>query len=319
MVRQILDFSRQSTQEKRPLRVQPIVEEALQLLKASLPATIEIAENMDIKCGPILADPTQIHQIIMNLCTNAYHAMREKGGEMGVTLTEVKIDSDDLPSALDLKPGPYLKLTVSDTGHGMDREIEARIFDPYFSTKGPGEGTGMGLSVVHGIVKSYDGDIRVHSELGVGTEIDVYLPMIESSAELPREAVSVDSIPIGNEHILLVDDEENIARMVQQMLERLGYQVTARTSSVEALEAFHALPQKFDLIITDQTMPNMTGEALAKELIQIRSNIPIILCTGFSEITSKEKAKAMGIREFVMKPVLKSQMAKTIRRVLDET
>jgi PAS domain S-box-containing protein len=318
MVRQILDFSRQGVRERKPLRAQPIIREALQLLKASLPSTIEIIDAVDIKCGPVLADPTQMHQIIMNLCTNAYHAMREKGGKMTVALNQVDIDADDLNSPLAPKSGLYLKLSVSDTGHGMERAIMERIFDPYFTTKEAGEGTGMGLSVVHGIVKSYGGDIAVSSEPGEGTEIDIYLPMIESAAEVPRETVSADPVRGGDEHILLVDDEENIVRMVQGMLEHLGYDVTARTSSVEALEAFRTLPQKFDIIITDQTMPNITGEELAKELLRIRPDIPIILCTGFSEIISEEKAKSIGIREYIMKPILKNKMARTIRQVLDE-
>jgi CheY-like chemotaxis protein len=187
-----------------------------------------------------------------------------------------------------------------------------------FTTKEAGEGTGMGLSVVHGIVKSYGGDITVSSEPGKGTQIDIYLPMIKSTAEVPLETVSAEPIRGGDEHILLVDDEENIVRMVQSMLEHLGYRVTARTSSVEALEAFPTLPRKFDIIITDQTMPNITGEELAKELLRIRPDIPIILCTGFSEIISEEKAKSIGIREYIMKPILKNKMARAIRHVLDE-
>ena len=318
MVRQILDFSRQGIQERKPLRVQPIIDEALQLLNASVPAFIEIIEDIDMECGPVLADPTQIHQIMMNLCTNAYHAMREKGGTMGVTLRQINIDSSDLPTPLGLKSGSGMKHVESDTGHGMAREVMERIFDPYITTKGPGGGTGMGLSVVHGIVKGHGGDISVHSEPGKGTRVDVFLPMIENNTEVPLETVSLESIPGGNEHILLVDDEENIVHMIHHMLERLGYHVTGRTSSVEALEAFRSQPKKFDIIITDQTMPNMTGEELAKELLQIRPDIPIILCTGFSEIIPEEKAKAIGIKDYIMKPVLKSQLAKAVRYALDE-
>jgi PAS domain S-box-containing protein len=317
LVKQILAFSRQSRQERKPLKVQTILEETLQMLRSSLPTTIEIQQDIDMKCGPVLADPTQIHQVIMNLCTNAYHAMREKGGKMGVTLTEVNIDSDDFAPTLGFKLGPYLKLTVSDTGHGMGRQVMDRVFDPFFTTKGPGEGAGMGLSVVHGIVKNHGGDIRVYSEPGEGTQFEVYLPLVESSS-VALEAVSTESVPKGKEHILLVDDEEEIIRIVRQMLERLGYSVTSRTSSVEALEAFRELKENFDLVITDQTMPNMTGDELAKRLIRIRPDIPIILCTGFSERISEEKTKAIGIREYIMKPILKSEMAKAIRRVLDQ-
>jgi PAS domain S-box-containing protein len=317
LVQQILTFSRQSGPDRKPMRVQPILKEALQLLRSSLPTTIEILQDIDMKCGPILADPSQFHQIIMNLCTNAYHAMREKGGKIGVTLTNTNIATADQTPSLNLKAGPHLKLTVSDTGHGMDRDVLERIFEPFFTTKGPGEGTGMGLAVIHGIVKSYCGDILAYSKQSEGSKFDVYLPLIENGP-VSIETATSDSAPKGKERILLVDDEQEIVRMVQQMLERLGYNVTMRTSSVEALEAFRTLQEKFDLVITDQTMPNMTGEELAKELIRIRPDIPIILCTGFSERISKEKTKAIGIREYIMKPILKSEMANAIRRVLDQ-
>ena len=317
LVQQILTFSRQSEQERKPLKIQPILKEALKLLRASLPSTIEITQNIDRESGAILADPTQIHQVIINLCTNAYHAMREKGGVLEVILTEVDADSTDLTFNPDLSPGPYLRLTISDTGHGMDRIVMERIFDPYFTTKGLGEGTGLGLAVVHGIVRSHGGDITVYSEPGKGTTFHVYLPRIDAGAIAP-ETVSTEPAPKGKERILLVDDEEQIVLMVRQMLEGLGYTVTARTSSVEALEAFRAKPEKFDLAITDQTMPNMTGAELAQKLMGIRADIPIILCTGFSEVITEDKSKGIGIREYVMKPVLRSEMAKTIRRVLDK-
>ncbi len=317
LVRQILTFSRQSEQERKPLKIQPIIKEALKLLRASIPSTIEISQNIDKGCGAILADPIRIHQVMMNLCTNAYHAMREKGGVLGVTLAEVDIDSGDLGSNVDLKPGPYLRLTVSDTGHGIEHAEMERIFEPYFTTKGPGEGAGMGLAVVHGITRSHGGYITVYSEPGEGATFHVYLPRIDSSAIAPV-TVSTEPTPNGKERILLTDDEEQIAHMVQQMLERLGYHVTARTSSVEALEAFRMQPEKFDLVITDQTMPNMTGAELAQKLMGIRPDIPIILCTGFSEVIPEEKARAMGFREYVMKPIVKSEMARIIRRVLDQ-
>jgi CheY-like chemotaxis protein len=317
LVNQILTFSRQSEQERKPLKIQPIIKEALKLLRASLPSTIEITQNIDKESGAILADPTQIHQVIINLCTNAYHAMREKGGVLEVILTEVDADSTDLTFNPDLSPGPYLRLTISDTGHGMDRIVMERIFDPYFTTKDLGEGTGMGLAVVHGIVRSHSGDITVYSEPGKGTTFHVYLPRIDTGAIAP-ETVSTEPAPKGKERILLVDDEEQIVLMVRQMLEGLGYHVTARTSSVEALGAFRAKPEKFDLVITDQTMPNMTGAELAQKLMGIRADIPIILCTGFSEVITEDKSKAIGIREYVMKPVIRSEIAKTIRRVLDK-
>jgi len=317
LVQQILTFSRRSEKERKPLKIQPIIKESLKLLRASLPSTIEIRKNIDNECGAILADPTQIYQVMMNLCTNAYHAMREKGGILEVTLTEVNIDSPDLPPNLDLNPGPYLRLVISDTGHGMDRTVVERIFDPYFTTKGPGEGTGLGLSVVHGIVRSHDGYITVYSELSEGTTFYIYLPLIDVDTKVP-EAISTEPAPKGEEYILFVDDDEQIVNVVQQILERLGYCVAARTSSVEALEAFQAQSGKFDLVITDLTMPNMTGIELAKRLIDIRSDIPIILCTGFSETISKKKAEAIGIREYVMKPITMHGLAMTIRKVLDK-
>jgi len=253
---------------------------------------------------------------LMNLCSNAAYAMREKGGVLEVSLTDVDIyPAGAAPPHLDLKPGPYLKLTVSDTGHGIERAIMERIFDPFFTTKRPGEGTGMGLAVVHGIVKSYGGAIVVDSEPGRGSTFDVFFPRIEGNI-LP-EVDSAAPMPTGTEHILFVDDEEDLADMVQQMLERLGYSVVAKTSSLDALEVFKVQPDQFDLVITDQTMPNMAGVDLAKELMRIRPEIPIILCTGFSEVISAEEAKALGIREFVMKPFATRLLAETTRRALD--
>jgi CheY-like chemotaxis protein len=218
---------------------------------------------------------------------------------------------------MDLFPGTYLKLTVSDTGHGMDRMVIEKIFDPYFSTKGPGEGTGMGLAVVHGIVKDHGGDIEVYSKLGEGTTFSVYLPLVETRPVEPK-TVPAGLAPTGTERILFVDDEEAIVFMTQQTLERLGYQVTSRTSSVEALEAFRAKPDEYDLVITDMTMPNMTGVELTSKLLEIRPDIPIIICTGFSTIIDKNRAKAVGIREYVMKPIIKDEIARTIRKVFDE-
>ena len=317
LVRQILAFSRQSEQELKPLRIQLLLKEALKPLRASLPSTIEIRHKIDNNCGAVMADFTQMHQLIMNLCTNAYHAMRENGGLLEATLTEVELDSDDLRSNLDLNPGTYLKLIVTDTGHGMDRIVMERIFEPFFTTKDPGEGTGMGLSIVHGVVKSHGGRITVYSEPGEGTTFQVYLPRIDIKGT-EREIRPSEPVPKGKERILFVDDEVPIVQMMQQMLESLGYHVTARTSSIEALEAFHSQPDKFDLVLTDQTMPNMTGAKLAQKLIEIRPDIPIILFTGFSERITEESAKTIGIRQYVMKPVVRGELARAIRRVLDQ-
>ncbi|MBW2576066.1 MAG: response regulator, partial [Deltaproteobacteria bacterium] len=311
-----LTFSRQSETEKKPVKVQSLVKETIKLLRTSIPTTIEIRQNIDEYCKPVMADPTQIHQVVMNLGTNAYHAMREKGGVLAIDVAEEKISMDDSASYLNLHPGTYIKLTVSDTGHGMDKAVMEKMFDPYFTTKPVGQGTGMGLSTIHGIIKSHGGNIEVYSEPGKGTAFHIYFPLIETKSVEP-EIVSTGPIRKGSESILLVDDEEPIVRMVKQTLERLGYQVTIRTSSLDALEAFRAGPDKFDLVITDMTMPNMTGVQLAPRLLEIRSDIPIILCTGFSEITDSNKAKALGIREFLMKPIVRDQIARTIRKVLD--
>ncbi|MDP3029139.1 MAG: GAF domain-containing protein, partial [Deltaproteobacteria bacterium] len=303
LVQQILIFSRQSKQEQKPLQTDSIVKEGLKLLRASIPTTIEIRPNIERECGTVLGDPTQIYQVLVNLCTNAAHAMGEKGGVLEVSLMNVDLDADAVAQHPGLKPGLYVRLTVNDTGHGMDRAVMEQIFHPFFTTKGPGEGTGMGLAVVHGIVKSHGGAITVDSEPGRGATFHVYFPRIERGRAPEAEAAA--SVPTGSERILFVDDEKALVDMIKQMIESLGYKVAGRTSSIEALEAFRAQPDKFDLVITDQTMPNMTGKMLAKELLRIRPDIPIILCTGYSELITEEKAKAMGIRELVMKPVVR--------------
>ncbi len=315
LVKQILTFSRQSEQERQPVQVNLIVNEVLKLLRASLPSTIEICRNIQSD-ALVMADPTQIHQILMNLCTNAEHAMRKKGGVLKVELEDLEIDEDFTASYPNMKPGAYINLTVGDTGHGFRSEVLERIFDPFFTTKGTGEGTGMGLSVVHGIIGSYGGAITAYSEPGQGSTFKVYLPIIERRKE-PR-AEAEESIPTGSECILFVDDEPALANLGKQTLESLGYDVEIRTGSIEALELFKCQPDRFDLIITDMTMPNMTGEDLAQELMRIRPNIPIILCTGFSAKIDDQKASAMGIREFVMKPIVKQKIATKVRKVLDD-
>ena len=317
MVQQILTFSRQAETQKKPVKVQSIAEEAIRLLKTSIPATIEICQNIDADCEPVLADPTQIHQVVMNLATNAYYAMRKQGGVLNINVTTEEIGINTSASDPDFNRGTYIKLTVSDTGHGMNQAVLEKIFDPYFTTKLPGQGTGMGLSTVHGIVKSHGGAIKVYSKPDKGTVFDVYFPVIETKID-ESKPVSPGIIQKGYERILLVDDQEQIVSMVKQMSERMGYEVTARTSSVDALEAFKAGSDRFDLVITDMTMPNMTGVELATQLIEIRRDIPIILCTGFSDLTDTNKAKAQGIREFLMKPIFKDQIARTVRNVLDE-
>jgi two-component system cell cycle sensor histidine kinase/response regulator CckA len=316
VVKQILAFSRQGEQEKKPLQVSLVVKEALQLLQATLPATIDISKNIESRSGAVMADPTQIHQVLMNLCTNAAHTMREDRGVLGVSLVDVNIDADLAAQYPDFHPGPYVRLTVSDTGHGIKPELLERIFDPYFTTKRPDEGSGMGLAVVHGIVKSHGGMITVESKVGEGTTFHIFFPRVEREVTFKTEPL--EHFLMGNERVLFVDDEQAMVDMGKQMLEALGYKVAAKTSGTEALEVFRAHPDKFDLVITDQTMPNVTGEMLAQELMRIRPDIPIILCTGYSEVITEEKAKAMGIREFVMKPIVTRNIAETIRSVLDK-
>ncbi len=314
---QILTFSRQGKQEPKAMKISLVAKEAIKLLTSALPSTIEINYKFEAKADTVLADPTQIHQILMNLCTNAAHAMREKGGVLEVNLTDADIGSEALDQHIELIPGrPYLKMTVKDTGHGMGPDVLGRIFEPYFTTKQIGEGTGMGLSVAHGIVKKHNGAISVTSQPGKGTIFHIFLPVIEGGVK--KEVETSEDLPKGDERILYIDDEKPMVDAVEPMLERLGYEVTARTSSIEALEAFRNKPFGFDIVITDQTMPNMTGAQLARELMQIRPDIPIILCTGFSELINEERARKMGIRAFVMKPIVMSKIAKTIREVLDE-
>jgi len=316
LVQQILSFSRQTEQERRPVQLGPIIHEALELLRASLPTTIEIRENVESGPDLILADPTQIHQVLMNLCANAAHAMREGGGRLEVSLKKVELDDQSTPEYLDLGPGTYSRLTVSDTGHGMDRQTMERIFEPFFTTKPPGEGTGMGLSVIHGIVKSHGGTITASSQPGQGATFKVYLPLMDDENE-EQPLVHVPPIPTGSERVLLVDDEESLVELGRQMLERLGYQVTGCASSSEALELFQAKPEEFDVVITDQAMPQMTGGEMARRMLAIRPDLPVIVCTGFSDQVSTARAEAQGVRAVVLKPLLVQEIAEVIRAVLD--
>jgi len=315
LVQQILAFARQEKTELKLMKMQPIIKEAMKLIRSTIPATISIRQDLKPDCGPVSADPTQIHQIVMNLATNAYHAMEENGGELKVNLKEIELGEDDLIDP-DMSPGLYACLTIGDTGVGMSKDVMNRIFDPFFTTKEKGKGTGMGLSVVHGIVKRMSGEIQVYSEPGKGTEFQVYLPVVGNVSE-KQEPEADEPLPGGSERLLLVDDETVIIAMEKQALERLGYQVTSRISSIEALEAFRANPEKFDLVITDMSMPNMSGDKLASELIKIRPDIPILLCTGFSETMTDEKIKSLGLRGILMKPMMMKDLARKIREVLN--
>ncbi|MGA1867914.1 MAG: AAA family ATPase [bacterium] len=316
LVKQILAYSRQGVSEKKPVQVSAIAKEALDFLKASLPATIEIRQKLD-NDDTIMADPTQIHQVIMNLCTNAYQAMRQEGGVLDVSLSKVEVTSSDFSGNHDLKSGSYIRLTVSDTGHGMKPELLKRIFDPFFTTKAIGEGTGLGLSVVQGIIKKHEGDITVESSFGKGTTIHILLPLINTlSVEVNEE--SSKSLLEGTERILLVDDEEVNLCMWRQLLELLGYHVTTIADGLKALEIFERSADEFDLIITDMTMSQIRGDQLAQKLMSIRPDVPVILYTGYSDMITEEEAKALGIREYIIKPVIKTEMVATIRKVLDE-
>lgn len=287
------------------------------MLRSSLPSTIDLQQDVDPDVGLILADPTQIHQVLVNLCTNAFHAMEETGGILSLSVKRKNLSKEDLASGPQVQPGDFVQLSISDTGSGIATDIQEKIFDPFFTTKEVGKGTGMGLSIVHGIAKSYKGFVTCHSQLGEGTVFQVYLPVFADPTVLETEPAPLDLTQLGNESILFIDDEEILAEMGQTMLERLGYRVTIKISSIEALNTFQNQPDKFDLVITDQTMPGMTGSDLARRMLQIRPGIPIILCTGYSTIISEEKAKLLGVKGFAMKPLAKKDIATLIRKVLD--
>ncbi|MCP5048993.1 MAG: PAS domain S-box protein, partial [bacterium] len=315
MVKQILAFSRKDTHERRATYLGNIVAEILVLLRSTLPSTIEIRSHIEPSLSPVLADSTQLHQVIMNLSTNAAHAMKEKGGVFEITLEEVDIDPDT-DNGLELTQGRYQRLTFNDTGHGMKPEVIRRIFEPYYTTKDQGEGTGMGLAVVHGILRGHGGDIIVSSEPGKGTAFKLFLP-VTAMEIIPGDEPSQPTQG-GDEYILMVDDEEPLLQMNKLMLNKLGYRVEARTRSLDALELFRENPQRFDLVISDQTMPDMTGIQLTAELHRIRTDIPVILCTGFSEQVNEDNYKTLGCSGFVMKPIVKKEMDRVIRSLLEK-
>ena len=314
LIRQMLAFSRQSVPEKKPLQLSAVVKETARFLRASIPSTISIRANVENESRLILGDPVQIQQLLMNLCTNAAHAMKEKGGVLDLELSDFSVSASEArPDGLE--PGIYMRLVVRDTGIGMPPEVIDRIFDPFFTTKKSDEGTGLGLSVVHGIVQLHDGHITVESLLGKGSTFTVYLPQVTERPE--AEAVSEETVPTGHERVLLVDDEPVLIETGQKLLEGLGYEVTAKNSSVEALALFKADPGRFDLIVTDHTMPDMTGFELAKACMALRPDVPIILATGFSHLVDAATANEAGIRAFIMKPLTKGELARTVRRALD--
>lgn len=316
LVRQILTFSRKTKTDKKAVKLNLLVKEAIKLLRASIPTTIEIRRDILAECPNVVADPSQIHQILMNLCTNAYHAMRGSSGILSVSLQKVKLGSDDHLMEHSLVPGDYLLLEISDTGQGISPESLTKIFEPYFTTKKIDEGTGLGLSVVHGIVKDHNGHITVYSEVGKGTTFRVYLPVEYEHEEIESQE-TVEEVSGGSERIIFVDDEKVLVRLGDKLLSNLGYEVAAFNNSAEAFQAFRETPENYDLIITDMTMPGMTGAELARKVKAIRSDVPIIICTGFIEDLDENSMTEMGIDAYLAKPVGRQELADTIRKVME--
>ena len=314
LVHQILAFSRKQEQERQPLDLTPLVKESMKLLRATLPTSIEIIHHFNAKEALVMADATQIHQVIMNLCTNASHAMENGGGKLTLSLEKMELETPMEAQQMGVTPGNYVQLSVSDTGIGINRSQIKRIFEPYFTTKPKGKGTGMGLSVAHGIVESHGGIIRVESSPGKGSCFRILFPM--TMQRMYASAEKDQCLPKGNESILFVDDEKYLGDVGQQMLTRLGYRVTSCGNPLDALELLKMNPGSYDLLITDMTMPHMTGDILARDAMAIRPDIPVVLCTGYSELITAEKANQLGIAAFLMKPFTISDMACTVRAVL---
>lgn len=314
LISHILTFSRQAELEMQPVKMKYIVREALKLITLTLPATIEVKRNIrsDIT---VLADPTQLHQIVMNLCTNAFHAMEQSGGVLSVSLKDTDIDMETASQYPDLAPGKHIKLCVSDTGEGITKGIMDKIFDPFFTSKSTGKGTGMGLSVVHGIVKSHKGIITVKSEPSKGTSFEVYIPQIKETKKIAAKARKEKKSWNGN--VLIVDDDEIVAKSIKMLLTIMGFNAIISTDGIKAIKLFKGKPDHFDLIITDMTMPNMTGDILSKKLLSVKPDIPIIICTGFSEHIDEDKAIQLGVKAFIMKPVLRNSLEEAIEKSLD--
>jgi PAS domain S-box-containing protein len=314
LVYRLLTFSRTHEQEQKPVRMDLIIQEALKLLRPSLPSTIRIEQYIDNRTT-IMADPTQMHQVVVNLCTNAYHAMQEEGGLLKVSLAEVKSSPGTFGDQFELDPGDYLKLTIADTGHGMNEQTLQRIFDPYFTTKEEGKGTGLGLAVVYGIVNAHKGSIQVGSSPGKGTTFELFFPSVQYQTS--HQPIFHKQPPRGDESILFVDDEDALVRLATQLLEKSGYRVAGHNNPLEALERFKTDPHQFDLVITDMTMPHMTGHQLVRAIHVIRPEIPIIMCTGYSENISSDKAHMMGVRAFLRKPLSYYDLTKNVRKAID--
>jgi PAS domain S-box-containing protein len=317
LVRQILAFSRQGEQQKILMSLKPVVRETIEFLRASIPTSIQLKHYINPDVGTIMADPTQMQQVLMNLCTNAAHAMEKDGGVLKIELDNIQLSEKDKVIDPEAEPGNYIRITVSDTGHGIPQEMLPRIFDPYFTTKGPDKGTGLGLAVLHGIVRTHGGIVKVYSEVGKGTVFHVLLP--KAAGVVKKEEKPEQGLPIGTERILVVDDEIHLLEMYKRMLGLIGYQIDTRSSPFEAIEALRSNPLKYDLLITDMTMPQMNGYNLAKKIMELRPDLPVILCTGFSDQINEEKARSAGILAFLLKPVLFHDLANTLRKALDES
>jgi PAS domain S-box-containing protein len=316
LVKQILMFSRYSEQKMIPTPIKNVIKEVLKLCRSTIPTNIEIHQDIQRDCGLVMADPTNMHQVAMNIITNAYHAVEENGGRISAKLKESLLDAEDSDDAA-LVPGQYAVLSVSDTGHGISPDLMEKIFEPYFTTKEKGKGTGLGLAVAHRIIKEHRGTIKVDSEIGKGTTIKVFLPLMKKPNN-PEAIDFAENLTGGNEKILLVDDDDAVLNSEKQMLEKLGYKVESRLHSLGALEAFKRNPYDVDLVLTDMSMPHMTGVQLAKAIMSIRSDIPIIICTGFSRNIDEERIDSLGIKGLLMKPVTSTKLAQMVRKVLDE-
>ncbi len=300
-----------------PLMPHLIVKEALKMLRSSLPSSISMQQDIDPECGYILADPTNIHQIVVNLCTNALHSMPDEKGSLHISLNRKKFRAEQIKER-DVAPGDFVVLSVSDNGHGMDQKTIKRIFEPYFTTKEKGKGTGLGLAVIHGIVVECKGFIKVESKPEQGTTFSVHIPALDRDCVIGVDSTDRDkSLAQGTERILVVDDDEAIVNIHNRMLKSLGYSVTTTTNSLDALEKIRTNPDQFDLLITDQTMPIMTGSELAKKILKIKPSMPIILCTGYSSVISEDEALAIGITKYIRKPVSQATLSELIRQVMD--
>ncbi len=315
IIRRLLSFSRKTGKTLRPVNIAQLVQDALKFLRSTIPTTIAIHQDIQADEAAAMADPVQLNQVMMNLCINASQAMEKTGGKLMVRVEKVMLDKDAVRKHHDLNQGPYVRITVSDTGPGIDDNIIERVFDPYFTTREVGKGSGMGLAVVHGIVNNHGGSVSINGRPGSGAVFNVLLPLAD---EKPKpETRTADDLPTGSETLLFVDDETAIVEMTGRILERLGYRVETRTDPTKALNLFATKPDGFDLVITDMTMPGMTGAQLAEKLKDIRPDVPVVICTGHSSLINEKKAKKMGIDAFVMKPITQTEIAKTIRKVLD--